>query len=136
MTNELTISDIAKQLGVSKPVMITARPYLAGFPRSRRANNKMNYFSAAGFKKWLNGRDVADVAQMIRDVYANARHVRNKENNRKRSSGLSQGDARAFLSGAYLPAEQREKLEFKKLVARTTKPKTTTVTVVSDWMAD
>lgn len=135
MTEMITILDIAKQLGVSKPVMITVRPYLVGFPRPKRVG-KQQLYSAAGYKKWLKGRDLEQVAQMVRDAYANARHTRNKQNNKKRDSPLRQGDARAFLSGGFMTPEQRQQLAVKKRAANTTQPQTTCVTVVPDWMQD
>lgn len=135
MTDQLTIQQIAEQLGVPGAVMITVRPYLAKFPRPQR-KGKQQFYSAAGFKKWLNGRDVAEVAQMIRDTYASARHTRNKQNNKKRDSPLRQGDARAFLSGGFMTPEQRQQLAVKKRAANTTQPQTTLVTVVPDWMQD
>lgn len=135
MTELLTILDIAKQLGVSKPVMITVRPYLVGFPRPKRVG-KQQLYSAAGYKKWLRGRDVADVAQLVRDAYTNARHTRNRQYSEKQAGAINVVHSRAFLTGAFLPAEQREQLAYRKLVARTTHPKTTRVTVVPDWMRD
>lgn len=44
--------------------------------------------------------------------------------------------ATEFLSGALLPPSQQQQIAYKKLVARTTKPKTETVHLVPDWMRE
>lgn len=51
--------------------------------------------------------------------------------------GLSLNQLRkAFISGSFSTEEQKARLDFKKLVARSTQPKTRRVRLMFEWMLD
>lgn len=129
----ICLTKIAELLGVNAIMLKNVRTYLDGFPKAKQ-QGKHKIYSLPAVQAWASGKDIPALLSA-----ANKQRV---ERCRAIASGKIQErpfnnhEASRFISGAYLPATQKQQIEYKKLVARTTQPKTKTVHLVFDWMLE
>jgi predicted RecB family nuclease len=128
-TKTINTEAVCKLLNVPKNTFNTARPLLVGFPRPVGKTAHGNQYLPADIKRWARGKDVK---RLVMDAYQ-TRKTQQEQASQAKLERFNQA-LFAFNSGAYLTAEQRERLELKKLVARATHPKTERVRLNPDWM--
>lgn len=130
-TDLINSADAAQLVGVRVDVFMTARPYLADFPQPAAKKGNTLLYSRPAIARWSQGKNVK--------ALFNCAHMRSKTESKaaaKAKTDAFNAQARAFAAGAFLPQAQKQTLEYKKLAARATQPKTTRVQVVPDWMHD
>lgn len=114
---------IADLLGVCRFALCKSRAQLTDFPPVAKKQGKQMLFNQADVLAWADGRDLkADLKRFERE--------------RRKPKQAFNSHAKQFLTGAYLPPAAKHAADFKKLVARTTKPKTTRIKLVHDWMLE
>lgn len=126
----LSLWDVADLLGIRRFALTNCRPYLQGFPKPVKGPGKTLLYPEHEVLAWAEGRDLKaalKAAYKTRRIEPHAEPAPVQSFNRH---------AKQFLSGAFLPQAQRNTVEFKKLVARTTQLKTTRIQLVHDWMLE
>lgn len=124
-SNLVSSAVAAEIVGVSSAYLVKWFPWLEAFPKCVKTPHRAWLFPRKELVAWAHGRD-------IKAAFVQAKR-------RKYAAVSNRFDCKAaveFLSGQYLPAEKRTQHEFKKIVARRLKPKTTRVHLVHDWMID
>lgn len=130
-----TIQQVAEMLDVSVSTLAKVHKQLQNFPGSigRLDGTKRKLYSRSAIKKWMSSHDVKAQTSLARRVVEEGNgSVRPYH----RSTSAFNAMAVAFLKGALLPKKQKEQIEFRKMVARTTRPKTTRIQLVHDWMLE
>jgi len=138
MAGTLTLTEIADALNVQLVYLSAARPYLAGFPEPLEASGNCKRFNWDAVTAWAAGRDIAGEIKKAhaerRKQYSSKVHTPAPKSDKDKDA-FNRAAAR-FLAGAYLPAQQRTEIQFKKLVARSTQPQTHTVRVRPAWYSE
>jgi predicted DNA-binding transcriptional regulator AlpA len=127
---ELTQAEVAELLGVNRHMLSKAAPYLQGFPSAGQIGGHRRRYQRAEILAWREGRDVkAEVSAAGSLARAGQPDAEETAFNQL---------SRAFLVGAYDSPQQRDTVEFKKLVARQCKKPggRLVITIVPDWMQD
>ncbi len=96
--------------------------YIESFPQPTKTPARVYEFDRAAVLAWSRQHDLKSEIRTAR------RHL--QRDTREKSFPMQ---ARAFLTGAYLPPTLREQLEFKKLAARVRQASTVRVRVASTW---
>lgn len=126
-------SQLAKIFGVPKSSFSLATSGLSGFPAHKCQSRHGKFYSLAAVKAWAKGKDVAGQVRAI-----NAAKKRKKYDGKivNVDSGQFNEWCLRFAAGEFMPAQQQQQIEFKRLVARTVQPKTQTQRLVFDWMLE
>ena len=108
-------------------------PYLPDFPAhvAKQGNNLL--YDRDEVLRWAEGKDVKAFCAAANKA---RRAKRKSPEAAGRVGGFDNSLCTQLATGAFLPPAQRNMLAFKKLVARTTQPKTTRVQLVHDWMLE
>lgn len=124
---------VSELLDQPKSALGCYMPYLTDFPAHVAKQGKNLLYDRDEVLRWAAGKDV-------KAIFAAANKAR--RNKRKapeaaaRVGGFDNSLCTQLAAGAFLPPAQRNTLVFKKLVARTTQPKTTRIRLVHDWMLE
>jgi hypothetical protein len=113
--------------------MSNAISSLDGFPAGRRLGRKGKHYRLDEVQRWAKGKDVAGLVRA-----ANARRVAEQNVGPLAAKPISPFNdlCLRFAAGEFLPAQQKQQIDFKRLVARTARPKTQSVHLVHDWMLE
>lgn len=127
-TDDIDYNIAAEMLNVSAHALKNCAARLEGFPQGRLVRSR-RVLSRRAVRQWAKGKDVPALIGRIYQDRAMGRETPEK---------IAPFNAQAigFLSSAFLPTPQRERLELRKLVARTTQPQTHRVRPVFDWMQE
>lgn len=121
--SNLVSSFIAADLmGISSAYLVKWFLWLDGFPRCVKTPSRAWLFPRKEVIRWARGHDIK--AEFV---------AAKKRKYSERGRGFDCHRAVEFMTGKYLSAEKRNQLEFRKMTARTLKPKTYRMRVVSDW---
>lgn len=137
-TSELLNSEqVSVLLNQPKWAMGNYRPFLTDFPAPVAKDKQTLLYRRSDVEQWATGKD-------IKALFAAANKTR--RNKRKAALSAAKDDTaigpldnqlcRQFVTGAFLPAKQRQELALRKLAARTTQPKTHRIQLVHDWMLE
>jgi hypothetical protein len=108
--------------------------FIPTFPKPQRINHQL-FFSVSQITAWAKTHDVqreVSHATTLRKKMASPFFDSRPNQPNQRFNQL----ATKFFAGQYLPEQQKQQIEFKKLVARNTQPKTQRQTLVFEWMLD
>lgn len=132
MTNPdlINLDGLSTLFGVPRGTLSNALSQFDGFPPGKQQRPGGKFYNLAAVRRWAKGKDVAAMARQI-----NARRWHESRTAQTPNQAFNAG-CRRFISGEFLPAQQKQQIEFKRLVARTTQPKTQTQHLVFDWMLD
>jgi hypothetical protein len=122
MSSELIDFDqVCKLLSVGKSTLARSYKRLKGFPPPLTKSGKKMMWDRQVMMKYCDGKTFATLSKQSQSEMP--------------APGLSFDQrSKAFVSGAFLTTEQKKQLAFKKLVAKTTQPKTRRVRLQFDWM--
>ena len=130
----ITQRTVYQQFRVCFETFKKAMPFIDGFPApvfasSGRQIGKPRYRKQQ-FEAWAEGKD-------LREVMKAALALANQRSDAPTASAAQSIDLhRRFTAGEFATPEQRQQIALKRLVARTTKPKTTRVSIIPDWMRE
>lgn len=117
--------EVASLLSVSQNQLSKCHTRLSGFPRSVAKRGRSFLWDRDAVLAYGHGKAVKTLCwQVLRVKPASVENP------------FNQHLCRQFLVGQFLTEEQKQQLAFKKLVARSTQPKTRRVRLMFDWMLD
>lgn len=129
-TKLLSLWDVADLLGIRRFALTNCRPYLKDFPQPVKGPGKTLLYREDEALAWAKGRNLKAA---LKAAYKTRRE---QFGTGTQPDHCFNSHAKQFLTGAYLPPAAKHAVEFKKLVARTTQPKTIRVQLVHDWMLE
>lgn len=126
----LSLWEVADLLGIRRFALTNCRPYLKDFPQPVKGPGKTLLYRQDQALAWAKGRDLKAALKL---AYKTRREQFGTGDYPDQGFNVA---AKQFLTGAYLPPAAKHAADFKKLVARTTQPKTIRIQPVHDWMIE
>lgn len=136
-TSELLNSEqVSIMLGLPKWTLGNYRPFLKDFPPAAAKQAQTLLYSLNDIERWAQGKDLKAIFSAACKARREQRKAAALAKTSESDSTLDNPLCKAIAMGAFLPPADRQALEFRKLVARTTQPKTTRIRLVHDWMQE
>lgn len=127
MSTTIIGTQAAQMLDINKHLWRRTISRMPGFPAPINPGGRPLRYELEAVQRWAAGQ--TDIRGQFLEV---DRQLRNDETPLSTFNKL----CLQFAKGVFLPPAQKEALEFKKLIARTTRPHTTRVVLKPDWTID